>query len=257
MDIFNGLDVYIVILLTVVAYVAGFVDSVAGGGGLLMTPSLLLAGIPPQFALGTNKFMAIFGTSAAVINFARNGKIIWRIAIIGLIFSCIGSVLGTKLILFFDPQTVVKIILTLLPFTAIVVFIPKRKLKTEVVDFNKTELYIATPIISMILGFYDGFFGPGTGTFLIIAFYSILGMNLVNASAVAKVINLSSGIGSFITFAISNKIIYTLGLPLIVANILGGYTGSKMVMSVGQKFVRYMIIIVFVVMFISLVVKYF
>ena len=239
----------IIIGLTFVAFFAGFIDAVAGGGGLILAPTLLLVGITPQLALGTNKFVAIFGTSTAVINFARKGKIIWKIALIG-------AVIGTKSILMFDEETVAKIILAILPFTAIVVFIPKKKIKSEINEFTNNDLYIKVPIISFILGFYDGFFGPGTGTFLTLFFYTFLGMNLVNSSAISRVINLSSGVGSFITFALAGKIIYLLGLPLIVGNMAGGFIGSKMAMTKGQKFIKYMIIIVFVMLFASLLYKY-
>ena len=246
----------IVIGLTFVAFFAGFIDAVAGGGGLILAPTLLLVGITPQLALGTNKFVAIFGTTTAVINFARKGKIIWKIALIGVIGALVGSVIGTKSILMFDEETVAKIILAILPFTAIVVFIPKKKIKSEINEFTKNDLYIKVPIISFILGFYDGFFGPGTGTFLTLFFYTFLGMNLVNSSAISRVINLSSGIGSFITFALAGKIIYLLGLPLIVGNMAGGFIGSKMAMTKGQKFIKYMIITVFILLFASLLYKY-
>jgi len=248
---------YLIILgLTFVAFFAGFIDSVAGGGGLLMAPALLLVGISPQYALGTNKFIAIFGTSTAVINFARKGKIIWKIAVIGLIAAMIGSVIGTKTILLFDEETVAKIILTLLPLTAVIVFIPKKTIKSEISEFKNREIYLITPIISLVLGFYDGFFGPGTGTFLVLLFYAFLGINLVNASAITKVINLSSGIGSFITFAFAGKILYAVGIPLIIGNILGAFIGSKLAMTKGQGFIKYMIIIVFILLFISLLYKY-
>lgn len=257
MEIFGDIELYILLILIFVSFAAGFIDSVAGGGGLLMVPSLLLAGIPAQFALGTNKFVAIFGTSTALINFIRNGKVIWRIAIIGLIFSLIGSVFGTKAILLFDEKTVTTIILWILPFTAIVTFIPRKHLKSQLVDFSKRELYLFVPLICLVLGFYDGFFGPGMGTFLIIAFYVVLGMNTVNASAVAKAVNLASGVGAFITFAFAGKVLYMVGLPLAIANIAGGFAGSKMAIVKGHSFIRVTIVVVFIVMFISLIVKYF
>lgn len=255
--IINSEHLYlIVIMLTFVAFFAGFVDAVAGGGGLILAPTLLLVGITPQFTLGTNKFIAIFGTTAAVINFARKGKIIWKIALIGVVGALIGSIFGARSILLFEEETVAKIILAILPFTVIVAFIPKKKIKTEINEFTNRDLYIKVPIISLILGFYDGFFGPGTGTFLTLFFYTFLGMNLVNSSAISRVINLSSGIGSFITFAMAGKILYLLGLPLIVGSVTGGFIGSKMAMTKGQKFIKYMIIVVFIILFASLLYKY-
>lgn len=255
MEFLSDLPMHILILLTFVSFSAGFIDSVAGGGGLLMIPSLLLAGIPSHNALGTNKFVAIFGSATASITFALNKKIIWRIALLGVVFSLLGSVCGTKTILLFDKQTVEKIILTILPFTAIITFIPKKKIKSDVSDFTSRELYVYSPIICFCLGFYDGFFGPGTGTFLILAFYSLLGMNMMNASAVAKVVNLASGVGSFITFAIKGNVLYSIGIPLAMANILGSFIGSKIAIKKGQGFIKIIIIAVFVIMFASLLLR--
>ena len=119
------MDPIIILLLSLMSFLAGFIDSVAGGGGLVLIPSLLLAGIPPQAALGTNKFAAIFGTSTALINFMKSGKVIWEIAGFGLAFSVLGSVIGTKAILYFDQNTTAKIIVMMLPVTVIVTFLQK------------------------------------------------------------------------------------------------------------------------------------
>jgi len=199
------MDPIIILLLSLMSFLAGFIDSVAGGGGLVLIPSLLLAGIPPQAALGTNKFAAIFGTSTALINFMKSGKVIWQIAGFGLAFSVLGSVIGTKAILYFDQNTTAKIIVMMLPVTVIVTFLPKRRLKESISDFSKKDLYLYTPLLCSIVGFYDGFFGPGTGTFLIFGFYVFLGLHLINASAVSKVFNLASNIGSFVTFAFADN----------------------------------------------------
>jgi len=237
------------------SFLAGFIDSIAGGGGLILIPSLLLAGIPPQAALGTNKFAAIFGTSAALINFIKNGKVIWKIAAFGLIFSIIGSVIGTKAILRFDQQATAKIIIMLLPLTAITLFIPKKQLKTSISEFSKKEMYLSIPLLCFSIGFYDGFFGPGTGTFLIFGFYMFLGLHLINASAISKVFNLASNVGSFFTFAFADKVLYGIGVPIAIANILGGYLGSKLAIKNGQKLIKIFILTMFMVLFLTLIVR--
>ena len=122
-------------------------------------------------------------------------------------------------------------------------------MKQNVTDFSKKELYIAAPFITFALGIYDGFFGPGMGTFLIIAFYSILGMNMVNASAVAKIVNFASGAGALITYVNAGKVLFVIGVPLLIAN------GSKMAIKNGQAFVKKILIVVFIVMFVSLIIK--
>lgn len=256
METFSDLPIYVVFILMGASFAASFIDSIAGGGGLVMLPALLLSGVPVHYAIGTNKLVAICGTSVALMNFIKSGKVIWRIAFWGLIFSLIGSVVGTKAILFFDERTATKIVMWILPFTAIVTFLPKKQIKSELSEFSKKDIYFISPLIGFVIGFYDGFFGPGAGTFLILAFYAVMGMNIVNASAVAKVINLASGVGAFITFAFAGKVLYGICLPLIAANILGGYVGSKMAIKMGHSFVRIMIIFVFIVMFISLLIKY-
>jgi uncharacterized membrane protein YfcA len=234
------------------SFLAGFIDSIAGGGGLILIPSLLLAGIPPQAALGTNKFAAIFGTSTALANFMKNGKVIWKIAGFGLAFSVIGSVIGTKAILYFDQNTTAKLIVMMLPITAIVTFFPKRQLKTSISDFSKRDLYLYTPLLCLIVGFYDGFFGPGTGTFLIFGLYIFLGLHLINASAISKVFNLASNVGSFVIFAFADKVLYDIGIPIAISNLVGGYFGSILAIKKGQRFIKISLLIVFGILFITL-----
>ena len=162
---------------------------------------------------------------------------------------------GSNLNLGLSQDTLNKIVLFILPIAAIVTFIPKKNLKQNVTDFTKKELYIAAPFITFVLGIYDGFFGPGMGTFLIIAFYSILGMNMVNASAVAKIVNFASGAGALVMFLKAGQVIIAIGIPLLIANVLGSYIGSKMAIKNGQAFVKKILIIVFIVMFVSLIIK--
>ena len=247
------MEAIVVLLLSLMSFLAGFIDSVAGGGGLVLIPSLLLAGIPPQTALGTNKFAALFGTSTALANFMKSGKVIWRIAGFGLAFSVMGSVIGTKAILYFDQNTTAKIIIMMLPITAMVTFLPKRQLKTSISDFSKKDLYFYTPLLCVIVGFYDGFFGPGTGTFLIFGFYIFLGLHLINASAISKVFNLASNAGSFVTFAFADKVLYGIGIPIALSNLVGGYLGSILAIKKGQQFIKVSLLIVFGILFMTLI----
>ena len=250
------MDLSIITALIIASFLAGFIDSIAGGGGLILMPSLLIAGIPPQLVLGTNKFAAMFGTGTALSNFIRNKKVIWKIAFTGIAFSLTGSVLGAKAILLFNQETVAKIIIALLPVTAIVTLIPKKKLKTKASSFTKANLFFHIPLICLIIGFYDGFFGPGTGSFLIFFFYAFLGLHLVNSSAISKVFNLTSNIGAFIAFAIAGKVLYAVGIPIAIANIVGGFLGSHLAIRKGQKLVKIFLIIAFIILFITLAVKY-
>jgi uncharacterized membrane protein YfcA len=246
------MDPLVILLLTGMSFVAGFVDAVAGGGGLILMPSLLVAGIPPQLALGTNKFAGMSGTATALFNFSRNKKVIWKIALVGLAFSLTGSVFGTRAILYFNQTATAKIILYLLPVSAVVTFLPKKRIKTSSAHFSNLNIYLHIPLLCSIIGFYDGFFGPGTGTFLIFAFYFFMGMHLVNASALAKVFNLASNVGSFFTFLVAHKVLLSVGIPIALANIAGGFIGSKLAIRNGQGFIKAFLIIVFAILFSTL-----
>lgn len=254
--IFSGFSLWTIIFLIGVFFVAGFIDSIAGGGGLLSMPALLLAGLSPQSALGTNKFIVIFGTTTALINFVRNKKITYKITLIAIGFSLMGAFVGTRLILSFSPEKITSIILILLPISAFIVLSPKRYIQSNT-HFTRLQIFFYTPLISFFVGIYDGFFGPGTGTFLIVGFYILLRMDLLYACGTAKAINLASGISSFITFAFSGHILYILGIPLIIANIMGGYIGSKFAIKKGIKVIKTFVVISFCIAFIWLVIKYF
>ena len=239
---------YILAFLIAASFCAGFIDSIAGGGGFILVPALMLAGLSPTMAVATNKLPAVFGTATAAYNFIRSKTVIWPIAFLG-------GMAGSHINLGVTQDTLNKIILFILPIAAIVTFIPKKNLKHNVKDFSRKELYIAAPFITFVLGIYDGFFGPGMGTFLIIAFYSILGMNMVQASAVAKIVNFASGAGALVMFLKAGQVIIYIGIPLLIANVLGSYIGSKMAIKNGQAFVKKILIIVFIVMFVSLIIK--
>lgn len=245
----------IILILSAVSFLAGFVDSIAGGGGLILLPAVLLAGIPPQNALGTNKFGSTFGTGVALINFVRNNKVIWRIATVGVLFTLTGSFLGTKTILLFSNQVVGKIILILMPLAVFGALLP-RKERVLSETFSKWDLYLKVPLICFSIGFYDGFFGPGTGSFLIIAFYVMVGLNLVQASATAKVFNFISNIGALSLFLIKGKVLFWLGVPLAIANVIGNYLGSMLAIKKGAQLVKVFLMISLTVLFISLVWKY-
>jgi uncharacterized protein len=131
-------------------------------------------------------------------------------------------VLGTRSILYFDQATTARIIIYLLPLSALITFLPKKKVKTKSAEFSNLNMYLHVPLICFIIGFYDGFFGPGTGTFLIFALYLFLGLHLIHASAVSKVFNLASNVGSFLTFVLAHKVLYTVGIPVAVANLAAG-----------------------------------
>lgn len=241
--------------LAVAAFFAGLLDSVAGGGGLISLPATLLVGIPPHLALGTGKFMASIGTTASFLTYARNKVIVWRIAAIGVAFSFLGSVGGAKTALYLDNAVLGKVILFLLPVAALLTFLPIRKRK-EASEPGKFALYVITPVICGAIGFYDGFFGPGTGSFMMLALHFFLGLNLVAASGTTKAFNLASNISGLVVFLISGKIYYYAAVPMALANVAGNVLGSRLALRKGPGLIRKMLLISLALLFATLIWRY-
>jgi uncharacterized membrane protein YfcA len=245
-----------ILLLCLAFFIAGFIDSIAGGGGLITLPSLLFAGIPPQFALGTNKFASTFGTGTAVFNFAKSKKVNWKVIAFGIVFSLAGSFIGSKTILFLDQDLVGKIIIFLLPFGVVATLIPrKRTISGD--ELKQLDFLLKIPVICTIIGFYDGFFGPGTGSFLTLSFFFFTRMKLIDATANAKVFNLMSNIGGLTAFILSSKVLFLLGIPLAASNMFGNYFGSKLAIKKGEGIIKFFLIFVFVMLMVSLIWKYY
>ena len=238
------------------SFLAGLVDSVAGGGGLILLPALLVAGIPPQQALGTNKFASALGTTTALVNFARSKMIYWRIAALGVAAGLVGSYTGSRLVLAIPNEAVGRILVMLLPVGIAATLIPKRNGRDNA-DFTPVQVYALAPAVCFFVGLYDGFFGPGAGSFYILGLHFFLGMGLPRASALAKVFNLVSNVGALIGFIAAGKVLFLLGLPLAVANIAGGYLGSRLAIRKGEGVVRIFLLISLALLFVTLIWKYF
>ncbi|KWU01211.1 hypothetical protein APQ14_07920 [Vibrio toranzoniae] len=258
MELFgNDITLLILIALMVSAFAAGFIDSVAGGGGLILVPSFILAGLPPQLALGQEKIVSTLGTIAAIRNFVRNKKVIWTAAATGIPAGLIGAYAGAQAILYFDPDTIGKIILFMLPFGIILSFIPKKNRNEENSDpINKQVILFGVPAAVFVIGFYDGFFGPGTGSFLILALHYLLRFDLVSASATSKLFNFSSNIGALFAFMIAGNVLYMLAIPLAAMNLLGNHVGSSSAMKYGAKLIQRTISVSLTLLMISLGYKF-
>ena len=243
-------------LLCLVGFVAGVIDSIAGGGGLLKLPALMLTGMTPQQAMGVNKLTGSLGTTAAMINFARNGLVPWKLAVLGVPCALIGSAVGGSYIMTIDPEAAGRILVVLLPIAALVTLIPwpSRPVRET---FTNRDLYVFIPLICFAVGFYDGFFGPGTGSFFIMAFHFFLRMNLIKASALTKVLNLSSNVGATVVFLIHGQVLFAYAIPMAVADILGNIVGSQLAMLKGSKMVKLFLIISIIILFATLAWKYF
>ncbi|BBB89530.1 MAG TPA: sulfite exporter TauE/SafE family protein [Methylomusa anaerophila] len=245
----------IAIFLLSTSFVAGFLDSIAGGGGLLLLPALLFSGLPPQIALGTNKFAATIGLFGSFINFVINKKVMWEIVKRGIVFSLLGGFLGSRSILLFSNEAVGKIILFFLPLALLATLIPRENKGGEA-GAPPGMLPVKIPVICFAAGFYDGFFGPGSSSFLILALNLFAGLDLVNASATAKPFTVISCITSSMVFLWNGKVLISLGLFLAMANIAGNYAGSKLVIRKGTTVVRTWLVASLVILFVFLSLKY-
>ncbi|WP_456431275.1 sulfite exporter TauE/SafE family protein [Nitratifractor sp.] len=243
-------------LLILASFVAGFIDSVAGGAGLVLVPSFILAGLPPQIALGQEKLVSTLGTLSAIFNFIRSKKIRWDLVAIGVPAALIGAYLGAQAILYLDENTAGKVIVSMMPLGLLFAFLPKRNNegKVETPLFKKTLLF---PSVALIIGFYDGFFGPGTGSLLIIALHYIMGLSLVTASATSKIFNFSSNVGAFLSFFMAGKMLFAIGIPMVIASILGNYLGSHMTIKRGDNFIRPILFGMIFLLFGTLIYKYY
>jgi uncharacterized membrane protein YfcA len=230
------------VFLVICAFLAGFVDSIVGGGGLIQLPALFVF-LPPALAaqvplvLGTNKFSSICGTTVATVQYARkvrmNWKILWPAAISAFAF----SFLGARAVSLLNPRLIKPVILLLLVMVALYTYARKKSAPKPLQIDPKWYLWLSLAIGSSI-GFYDGFFGPGTGTFLIISFVGLFGFDFLLASASAKAVNLSTNIAAISWFAATGNILFSYGVPMAVANIAGSAIGSRMAILKGSEFVR-------------------
>ena len=211
------------IILFCVAFFASLIDSIAGGGGLLTTPSMLLVGISPLNVLATNKFQSCFGTFTSTYNYYKNGLLVDNKKILYFVLSFVGSSIGTLLVSRISNDTLESIIPILL-IGAAVFFITNKGL-SEVKTNEK--LLILFNLFIFAIGFYDGFFGPGTGSFFVLTFILIKGANIMQSTAITKLLNFASNFAAFIIFALQGYVIWYLGLVMAVAQIAGAFTGSR------------------------------
>lgn len=226
-------------------FLAGLVDAIGGGGGLISLPAYLIAGVPVHQAIATNKLSSTCGTTLATIRFIKNKLINFKLAIPSIISAIIGSSIGAKLSLLMDEKLMEYVLFAILPVAAFIVLnkkIFKDNPDNELILNKKT--YITAIVAALIIGMYDGFYGPGTGTFLIIAFTVFAGMSVSCANAQAKIINLTTNITSLIIFIINGQVIFTLGIAAAISNMIGGYIGAGLVMKKGSAIVKPTIIFV-------------
>jgi uncharacterized protein len=240
--------------LILAAFFAGFIDSIAGGGGLISLPALIATGMPPHLALGTNKLQSACGTFFSTVNYGYKGKIAWKVAALGIPFALIGSAMGAKLTLIFSIQALTKILIFLLPPATLLMFFSNAllKKKNQGLILVKNQ-YLMVPLVCLGIGLYDGFYGPGTGTFLIVFMVIFANINLLNSSATAKTFNLASNIGALVAFTASGNVNYTIGFMMAGANIMGNLLGSSLAIKKGNPLVQRFVYIAIIILFVYLI----
>jgi uncharacterized membrane protein YfcA len=242
---FEALDPLTVVLVVVAGFCAGWVDAVVGGGGLIQLPALLaVPGITPVQALATNKMGSVFGTTTSAVTYARRVRPDLRAAIPMALVALCGAFGGAALATALPARVFKPIILAAIIAVALfTVLRPQMGQYTQLRLKGRRHLAAACGL-GAVIGFYDGLIGPGTGSFLVIALVSGMGYAFLEASAKAKIVNMATNIGALLLFAPSGVLLWGLGLVLGAANMLGGYTGARMAVSRGNRFIRWVFLAV-------------
>ena len=236
-----GIQTFLIVCPLV--FLAGFVDAIAGGGGLISLPAYMFAGVPVHNAIATNKLSSCTGTVVSTWRLIKNKRVC----------ALAGSVIGANLALIISDEILKTVLVVLLP---IVAFCVLRDKNLEVIvpeGMTRRKQYIIAAACSLGIGIYDGFYGPGTGTFLLLAFTKLAKMDLEKSTGNVKAVNLASNISALITFILAGKILWTLGLAASCFSIAGHYTGAGMVMHNGVKIIKPIILVVLVLLLIKVI----
>lgn len=233
-------------------FLAGLVDSIGGGGGLISLPAFLLAGLSPHAAVATNKLASTTGTTVSTVRYCKNGYYEKRLALPGILCALCGSFLGARLVLLTSDVVLRRMMLVILPVVAVIVFLDKKAPEYDEA-FPPSRRMLIVCASALIIGLYDGFYGPGTGTFLLLALTKAARMDIRTASGNVKLINLASNVAALATFLMSGYVHIAYGLAGAVFCLLGHYIGSGLVMKNGSRIVRPVIILVLLLLFIKII----
>ena len=245
-----GCEPLMFLIVCPLAMLAGFVDAIAGGGGFITLPAYLMAGLPPHFAIGTNKLSSTMGTAVATWKFAKDGVIRWRTALVCAVFALVASAVGARLTVLVPEEVLSVVLLAILPITALYVF-KSRALDKEREPLSARRTLVLGMAIAAAVGFYDGFYGPGTGTFLILLLTGVAHVALREANGITKVINLSSNAAALVMLLVNAKVLVPLGLAAGVFNMLGNYVGARTFVKGGAKVAKPVVAVVLALFFIT------
>ncbi|MGN1349988.1 MAG: TSUP family transporter [Anaerovoracaceae bacterium] len=242
-------DVLMIAAVSLIVGFAGFVDSIAGGGGIISLPAYFLTGMPPHMCYGTNKLSAACGSVFAVGTYMRHGAVNLKIALIAAAGSFVGSTIGSRVVMLLDGRVLQLMLVVLLPLVAIFIFVKKIGGEEDrSATLGSTKLMIFALLAGVLVGGYDGIFGPGTGTIAALAFTTVLRFDLRTATGNAKVLNLASNVAACVTFILAGAVDFRYAVPSAVCNIIGSILGSQMAVRRGSGFIRPVMLCVIVLL---------
>ena len=248
----SDLTVQMVLITVVGVFLGSLMDAIAGGGGIITVPTYLLAGLPVHFALGTNKLSAGIGTVASTVRYVKSGCVHWRTAVPAVALALVGAYFGTKLQLMVPERYLQYLLIIVLPIVAILV-LRQRKLPEEPGNITPTRQMAVVCSAALVVGAYDGFYGPGTGTFLLIIFCGLAKMDVRTAGGNVKLVNLASNVGSVITSLMGGKVFILLGFIGAAAALLGHYIGAGLAIKNGSRIVKPTVIIVLALLAVKII----
>ena len=247
----EDLTLTLTLLLLAAAFLAGFVDSIAGGGGLIAVPALLLAGLSPVEALGTNKLQGLFGSASATVAYARKGHVDLKTQLAPAALSALGAALGALLATII-PGDVFRAFLPFL-LVAIALYFALKPNMDDIDRARRLSAFLFGLVVVPLIGFYDGVFGPGTGSFFMLAFVALAGYGLLKATAHTKLLNFASNLGAFAVFAFVGVISWKVGLMMGAAQFAGAQTGSRLAMKNGARIIKPLLVITCVALAVKLI----
>ena len=248
----NG-DFWTLLIICPLVFAGSLLDAVAGGGGLITLPAYLLAGIPPHNAIATNKLSSSIGTCASTARFIKNKCVDWPTAIPSGILAVLGSIVGARIILAIDDNVIRYIMLGLIPLLAFVV-LRKRDLEPETLEpVSRKRQFLIICSAALVVGMYDGFYGPGTGTFLLLAYTQLARLPLRLAAGNVKIANLASNIGSLAVFLLNGQALIPIGLISAVFAVAGHFIGAGILLKNGAKIVKPFVLTVLALLLIRLI----
>lgn len=243
--------VWVFALLIMSGFIAGYIDAIAGGGGMIQALALLMAGVPPLNTLATNKIVSMTGTVTAVAKYARERVINWHLALACLLPCFIAAYIGSKLVMHLNETLITWLIIGCIPVAFATMMLKQKRITSETESKQRGK---AIALLSPV-AFYDGLLGPGTGTYMAIVANKGLNMRFLRATGLAKPLNLATNVGSAVAYILAGKVLWLIALPMAAASALGAYLGSRSAISRGDTFIKRVMLVMLAVMLLTNIVK--